>query len=58
MKEIYEWVPWCQELSRTIADNGRDFLIERAKRVSGEELRTLPYDAGTGLSIHWRNAPP
>ena len=37
MKEIYEWVPWFRELSRTIADNGEAFLVERAKRVRWKE---------------------
>ena len=42
MKEIYEWVPWFQELSSTIADNGEAFLVERAKRVSWKEDGSNP----------------
>ena len=42
MKEIYEWVPWFQELSRTIANNEEAFLVECAKRVSWKEDGSNP----------------
>ena len=33
MKEIHGWVPWFKSLAQTVAKGGKDFLIERAKRV-------------------------
>ena len=42
MKEIYEWVPWFQELSRTIANNEEAFLVEHTKRVSWKEDGSNP----------------
>ena len=33
MREIYDWVPWFKKLVQTIAEEGEDFLIERAKKV-------------------------
>lgn len=37
MKEIYSWVPWFTELSGRIADNGPEFLAERARRIPWKE---------------------
>lgn len=33
MKEIYSWVPWFAELCQRIADNGPEFLTERARLI-------------------------
>ena len=33
MKEIYDWVPWFQELAGKIAEGGEAYLIEKAKQV-------------------------
>ena len=37
MKEIYSWVAWFSELSGRIANNGPDFLVERASRIPWKE---------------------
>ncbi|MXY55019.1 MAG: AAA domain-containing protein [Gammaproteobacteria bacterium] len=37
MKEIYSWVPWFAELCAGIANNGPDFLAERARRIPWKE---------------------
>ena len=34
MKEIYEWVPWFEELANKIADGGEQYLAEKAKQVA------------------------
>lgn len=31
MKEVYDWVPWFQELARKIAEEGETYLIQKAK---------------------------
>ena len=44
MKEIYDWVPWFQELVRGIADEGEAYLNEKARQVDwGENLAQLKY---------------
>lgn len=44
MKEIYDWVPWFQELVRRIADEGEAYLNENARQVNwGENLAQLEY---------------
>ena len=37
MKEIYSWVPWFAELCAGIANNGPQFLAERARRIPWKE---------------------
>ena len=48
MKEIYDWVPWFEELSTKIADGGKQYLIEKAKQVAWKadntKARLLDYD--------------
>ena len=34
MKEIYDWVPWFEELANKIADGGERYLAEKAKQVA------------------------
>lgn len=34
MREIYEWVPWFQELAEKIDEGGEAFLAEAAKKVA------------------------
>ena len=47
MKEIYDWVPWFTELSQEIADGGRQYLAERAKKIrwspDGKPAQLLAY---------------
>ena len=44
MKEIYDWVRWFQELVRRIANEGKPFLNENARKVDwGENLAKLEY---------------
>ena len=48
MKEVYSWVPWFAELCQRIADNGPEFLVERARRIpwkvsSDDEAALLRY---------------
>ena len=47
MKEIYDWVPWFQELGGKIAEGGERYLIDRAKTVAwkgdGSEPAILRY---------------
>ena len=47
MKAIYDWVPWFKSLAQTIAGEGKDFLIERAKKVpwnqDGDDPPLLKY---------------
>ena len=33
MKEIYGWVPWFRKLAQIVAEGGKHFLIERAKKI-------------------------
>ena len=33
MKEIFDWVPWFQELARKINEGGRQKLDEKARKV-------------------------
>ena len=33
MKEIYGWVPWFRKLAQNVAEGGKHFLIERAKKI-------------------------
>ena len=40
MKEIYEWVPWFQELSQKISEGGERYLVERAKTVAWKDDST------------------
>ena len=42
MKGIYGWVPWFAELAGVIADNGPEFLVERAVRVRWRETGEDP----------------
>ena len=42
MKEIYDWVPWFQNLAQRIAEGGEQFLIERAKMVAWHRDGSLP----------------
>lgn len=42
MKEIYDWVPWFRELARNIAEEGEQYLIDKAKAVDwGRENPSL-----------------
>ncbi len=45
MKNLYDWVPWFQALAKKIADNGKEYLVSRAKQVDWdkEEPRLLQY---------------
>ena len=47
MKEIFNWVPWFVELSRKIAQNGEDFLAQKARQIpwkeDGSEVALLRY---------------
>ena len=44
MKEIYDWVPWFQELAGKIAEGGEAYLIEKAKQVKwGGDPSLLKY---------------
>ena len=44
MKEIYDWVRWFQELVRRIANEGKPYLNENARKVDwGENLAKLEY---------------
>ena len=44
MKEIYDWVPWFQELTARIDNEGEPYLNERARQVNwGENLAQLKY---------------
>ena len=47
MKEIYDWVPWFQELGGKIAEGGERYLIDGAKTVAwkgdGSEPAILRY---------------
>ena len=42
MKEIYDWVPWFEELANKIADGGEQYLIEKAKQVTWKADNTKP----------------
>ena len=42
MKEIYGWVRWFRELAQKIESEGRDFLIERAKKVDWNKNSKSP----------------
>ena len=42
MNEIYQWVEWFRELSRKIANNGEQFLVERAQRVEWKDDGSRP----------------
>ena len=41
MKEIYDWVPWFRELAKNISEGGKEYLIERAKKVEWGENPAL-----------------
>ncbi len=44
MKEIYDWVPWFQELAGKIEEGGETYLIEKARQVEwGEDPPLLRY---------------
>ena len=47
MKEIYDWVPWFEELAGKIKDGGEQYLIDRAKQVEwrddGKQQPLLSY---------------
>ena len=44
MKEIYDWVPWFQELAGKIAEGGEAYLIKKAKQVKwGGDPSLLKY---------------
>ena len=42
MKEIYDWVPWFQELAKKISDGGEEYLVNRAKTVAWKDNGTDP----------------
>ena len=42
MKEIYDWVPWYQELAKNVAEGGRRELIEKAKLVAWKDAGETP----------------
>ena len=42
MKEIYSWVPWFTELCERVANNGPEFLAERARRIPWRENDEAP----------------
>ena len=37
MREIFDWVPWFAELSRTIAVKGEEFLAHKARQIPWKE---------------------
>lgn len=41
MKEIYDWVLWFQALAKNIEDEGKAYLIEKAKEVDWGNSRSL-----------------
>ena len=47
MREIFKWVPWFVELSRKIAENGEEFLADKARQIpwkeDGSEAALLGY---------------
>lgn len=42
MKEIYDWIPWFTEFCERIANNGPEFLAERARRVPWKKIGEAP----------------
>ena len=42
MNDIYRWVEWFRELSRNIANNGDQYLVERAQQVDWKDDGSLP----------------
>ena len=42
MKEIYGWVPWFRKLAQNVAEGGKHFLIERAKKVAWNQNGDSP----------------
>ena len=41
MKEMFDWVPWFNELANKIADGGRQYLDDRAKEVKWQGASPL-----------------
>ena len=37
MREIFHWVPWFVELSPKIAQNGEEFLAQKARQIPRRE---------------------
>ena len=37
MKEIYDWVPWFEELGKKIAEGGEQYLANNAKMVAWKD---------------------
>ena len=42
MNGIYQWVEWFKELSHKIANNGEQFLVERARLVEWKVDGSIP----------------
>ena len=49
MKEIYDWVPWFQELAQKIADRGKSDLTKRANKVAWGGNTHLSQNADEGI---------